>query len=156
MAKTKCLFNTQKKVILSRSDKGNYGVFMEAISEEIEKGIDKQNDLHGSFQYKTLKGQIATNSNTYLYGEINLNNPKDIAYLERFSKVILNPYDYHNWYYTSFNYDTGYIKANEEGIFKGINFIADPVKWFKYQYCILGKPKRIIIYKNTIIRRLEQ
>ncbi len=156
MAKTRCLFDTQKRVLLSRSDKGDYGVFMEAITEETELSIDKQNDVHGSFRYQTSKGQIATNSNTYLYGEIDLNNPKDIKYLMRFRNAILNSYDYHQWYYTSFKYETGMITANEEGIFKGINFIADPIKWFKYNHCILGKPKRIIIYKDAIARRLEQ
>ena len=155
MGKIRCLFNTQKKVLLSRSDKHDYGVFMEAITEEIESNIDKQNDLHGSFTYRTLKGQIATNSNTYLYGEIDLNNPKDIKYLMRFKNAIVNPYDYNRWYYTSFNYETGEIKANPEGIFKGVNFIADPIKWFKYQYCMLGKPKRIIIYKQRIGIKLE-
>lgn len=155
MTKTKCLFNTQKKVILSRSDKGNYTVFMEAITEEIENNIDKQSDIKGSFTYSALKGNIVTSSNTYLYGEIDLDNPKDIKYLNRFKNAILNSYDYHMWYYTSFDYKTGNITANEEGIFKGINFIADPIKWFKYQYCILGKPKRIIIYKENIVRRLE-
>jgi len=155
MAKTRCLFNTSKKVMLSRSDKGNYAVFMEAITEETEKNIDKQTDLKGSFNYSGLKGNLITNSNTYLYGEIDLENPKDIKYLMRFKNAILNPYDYHMWYYTSFNYKTGEIKSNPEGIFKGVNIVANPIVWFKYQYCILGKPKRIIIYKQPIPKRLE-
>lgn len=152
MEKTRCLFNTQKKVLLSRSDKNMYGIFMEAITEKVEQQIDKQG---GAFQYRTLDGHIITDTNTYLYGEIDLNNPKDIKYLMRFKNAILNPYDYNQWYYTSFDYDTGEIKANDENIFKGINFIADPIKWFKYKYCILGKPERIIIYKQRIVQRLE-
>lgn len=155
MAKTRCLFNTSKKVILSRSDKGDYAVFMEAITEETEKNIDKQLNAKDFFNYKGLKGNLITNSSTYLYGEINLENPKDIKYLMKFKNAILNSLDYHMWYYTSFDYKTGNITANEEGIFKGINFIANPIMWFKYQYCILGKPKRIIIYKQPIPKRLE-
>ena len=37
MIKQMNLFNTKLKVMLSRSDKRDYGVFMEAISEETEK-----------------------------------------------------------------------------------------------------------------------
>lgn len=155
MARIKCLLNTKKKVLLSRSDKGDYGIFMEEISTETEAKIDKQNDIHGSFCYKTFDGFVISNTNTYLYGEIDLNNKKDIKYLMKFGNIILNPYDYHNWYYTSFDYETGNINFDEEQkAWKGINFIADPIKWFKYQYCILGKPKRIIIFKEPIAPKL--
>lgn len=157
MIKTRCLLNTKKKVLLSRSEKGDYGIFMEEISKEIEEKIDKQNDIRGDFQYKTSDGFIINNSSTYLYGEINLNNKKDINYLKRFDKALLNPYDYHNWYYTSFDYETGNITYDEERhAWFGINFIADVIKWFKYQYCILGKPKRVIIFKEPTVPILEK
>lgn len=149
MIKTKCLFNTQKKILLSRSEKLDYAVFMEAITEDDEKNIDKQNKENSSFRFKTTAGSIVNNNNTYLYGEINLDNKKDVNYLLKFHKVILNPYDYHNWYYTSFDYETGNIFYNDlRKAYIGINFISDVIKWFKFNYCIIGKPKRIIIYKQ--------
>lgn len=149
MKKTRCLFNTQKRVLLSRSEKAEYAVFMEAITKDDERKIDEQNNTKGVFSFKTLKGNIINNNNTYLYGSINLNSKKDIDYLLKFGKAILNPYDYHNWYYTSFDYETGIITYNENrGSYLGINFISDVIKWFKFHYCILGKPERVIIYKQ--------
>lgn len=156
MTRIKNLFNTSKKVLLSRSDKRDYGIFMETIDENTEKLFDKQLDAKGCFSYKTSDGMILLNSSVYLYGEIDINNKKDIKYLNKFKNIILNPYDYSNWYYTSFNYETGNISYDEErNAWLGINFIADVIKWFKYCYCILGKPKRIIIYKQPIVRKLD-
>lgn len=156
MQKVRCLFNTRKKVVLSHSDSGGYRVCMEAITEEAERKIDKQNDTLLSFSYKTLSNRVITNSTTYLYGEINLNDKKDIDYLLKFKHAILNPYDYHNWYYTSFDFKTGEITYNDDHrAFLGINFLTDTVAWFKFKYCILGKPKRVIIYKEPCPKRLE-
>lgn len=151
MNKTICLFNTRKKVLLSRSDRQDYGVYMEEITEELEKNIDKQINIKGSFSYMTKDKTLVNSSNTYLYGEIDLNNKKDIDYLEKFKTAILNPYDIGNWYYTSFDYETGNItKDKDKNVFLGINFVSGFLKWFKFKYCILGKPKRIIIYKKRL------
>lgn len=147
------LFNTKLKVMLSRSDKRDYGVFMEAISEETENNLDKQNDLKGEFIYCNQEGARISSRDVYLYGAIDLNNSKDIQYLNRFNRAILNSYDTGNWYYTSFDYNTGIIIRDAiKQVFLGINFIANPIKWFKFKYCILGKPSRIIIYKQNLVR----
>ena len=147
------LFNTKVKVMLSRSDKKDYGVFMEAISEETENNLDKQNDLKGEFSYCNQKGDRIPSRDVYLYGAINLNNSKDIQYLNRFNRAILNPYDTGNWYYTSFDYNTGIITKDPiKQVFLGINFIANHIKWFKFKYCMLGKPARIIVYKQNLVR----
>lgn len=156
MARQRNLFNTQKIVMLSRSDKKDYGIFMEMISEETEHNLDKQSNLKGEFLYSTIRGKKVPSRDVYLYGEINLNNEKDIKYLDKFNKALLNPYDIANWYYTSFDYNTGLITKDEvKNVFLGINFIADYIKWFKFKYCIIGKPKRIIIYKLPLIRRID-
>ena len=152
MTKVKNIFNIAKTVMLSRSDKKDYGVFMEAIDENTEKNFDKQIKLKDCFVYKTLSGSSVSNNAVYLYGEINLNNKEDIRYLDKFKNAILNPYDTGNWYYTSFDYKTGFVFYNEnKQAYLGINFVSDYIEWFKQQYCKLGKPKRIIIYKKRII-----
>ena len=156
MTKTRNLFNTAKQVLLSRSDKRDYGVFMEIISEKTEQELDKQMNSINNFKYINIRGKIIPSSSVYLYGEVDLNNKKDIDYLKRFKSAILNIYDYGNWYYTSFNYETGTITYNEEKqTWLGTHFITDFLKWFKYHYCIIGKPKRVIIYKHHLVRREE-
>lgn len=143
------LFNRRQRVMLSRSDKKDYGVFMEAISESTEINLDRQNKVKNSITYAASKG-VVTNNDIYLYGEINLDNKKDIKYLKKFSSAILNPYDISNFIYSNFNYDTGDVFADDNGIYKGYQIMNEPIKWFKFNYCILGKPKRIIIYKYPI------
>ena len=148
MKKTRNLFNTQKQTLLSRSEKQDYGVFMEVITEDIENKLDKMMNTHGSFIFSNKHGKKIPSSSVYLYGSIDLNNTKDIKYLERYKRAILNPYDISNWYYTSFNYETGEITYNEnKQAFIGTNFVYDFLAWFKYHYCIIGKPSHIIIYK---------
>lgn len=156
MAKTKNLFNTQRQVVLSRSEKQDYLVFMEVINAETEQKLDRQMKLRDSFTYVNLHGNKVPSSSVYLYGEIDLNNKADIKYLTRYKNAILNPYDTGNWYYTTFDYETGDIKYDENRkAFVGTNFVSDFIKWFKFKYCIIGKPQRVIIYKYPIPRRLE-
>ena len=156
MAKTKNLFNTQRQVVLSRSEKQDYLVFMEVINAETEQKLDKQMKLRDSFTYVNLHGNKVPSSSVYLYGEIDLNNKADIKYLTRYKNAILNPYDTGNWYYTTFDYESGDIKYDENcKAFVGTNFVTDFLKWFKYKYCIIGKPQRVIIYKYPVPRRLE-
>lgn len=156
MKRTKNLFNISKTVLLSRSDKKDYGVFMEAIDKETEDNFDKQIKAKGFFAYKTISGAIVNNSAIYLYGEIDLNNKGDIKQLNKFKNAILNSFDISNWYYTKFDYDTGLVQYNEEKqAYLGINFIANHIAWFKQQYCKIGKPNRIIIYKKPLQRTLS-
>ena len=156
MTKIKNLFNISKTIMLSRSDKKDYAVFMEPITEEMEHNFDKQLDYKNKFTYKTIKGYVVNNSSVYLYGEINLDNKNDIKYLDKFKKAILNPYDTCNWYYSTFDYESGTITYNEDRkAFIGNNFVTNYIAWFKQQYCKIGKPKRIIIYKIPIPKHME-
>lgn len=156
MAKTKNLFNTQRQVVLSRSDKKDYLVLMEVISPEIEQKLDKQMKINDNFNYVNIHGKKIHSSNVYLYGEVDLNNKADVKYLARYKNAILNPYDTGNWYYTTFDYESGDIIYNENRkAFVGTNFVIDFLKWFKFKYCIIGKPQRVIIYKYPIPRRIE-
>ena len=92
MEKTRNLFNTKKVTLLSRSEKQDYGVYMEAITEDIEHSLDKMMNIHGSFTFVNKNGYKILSSAVYLYGEVDLTNKKDIQYIERYKKAILNPY----------------------------------------------------------------
>jgi len=135
--------------MLSRSDKKDYGVFMEPIDEATENNLDKQNKIKKSILYKSSKGVI-NEQDIYLYGEIDLNNKGDINYLKKFKNAILNPYDISSFIYSKFDYETGNVEADENGIYKGYQIMNDVLKWFKFNHCIIGKPSRIIIYKYPI------
>lgn len=149
MKKTRILFNTSTKVLLSRSDRKDYRVYIEAIDEKTEENLDKQIKIRGFYKYQTIDKYIVDNNDVLLYGEINLDNKEDINYLDKFKNYILNSWDECNFLYSNFNYEKGEITMDESrGAFIGTNFVANHIKWFKQQYCILGKPKRIIIYKQ--------
>lgn len=129
---------------------------MEVINKETEEKLDKQIKISESFIYVNLHGNKIPSSSVYLYGEVDLNKKEDIKYLTKYKRAILNPYNTGNWYYSEFDYETGTVKYNESrNAFIGTNFIADFIKWFKFKYCIIGKPQRIIIYKYPIPRILE-
>lgn len=144
------LLGTKKIVTLSRhSDTSFYDVCMEEISEEDEIKIKQQNKIFNYIRFNTKNGPI-TEKDIYLFGTVNVEDKNDLAYIEKFKRAILNPYWIGMWYYTSFNYDNGLIfRDKKKDEFLGVNFLSqfETIKWFKYNYCLLGKPKRIIIYK---------
>lgn len=139
------VFKTTKTQVLSRFEK-EYKlpcVLLEAIDEELEDKIDAIVKYGGSV--KLHSKHIVTKNDIYVYGDINLNNKTDIEYLSKFKKIILNPFTMCTFIPTSFNYNKGsYIKVDE--VAKGSPFQSDYLKWFKWNYCHIGKPKKIIIY----------
>ena len=72
MKKTRNLFNTQKQVVMSRSEKNDYVVFMEVIDEETEQKLDKAMNIHGSFNFINIQGKKIPSSFVYLYGAVDL------------------------------------------------------------------------------------
>ena len=50
-----------------------------------------------------------------------------------------------NCVHSDFDFDTGKVKI--EGTVAKTYSCYDVVKWFKYNYVLIGKPNRILIYK---------
>lgn len=141
-----------KKTTVCRIDLlgGKYQVvFMEAIDENIEKKIDNSEKYFGSICYQREDGADIPAKNIFLYGELDLNNPDDIENIEVFELIGKNMGD--NYIYSNFNYENGTIEI-ENNIIKGYN-TWNPLLWFKYCHCLIGKPKRIIVYKENDIKR---
>lgn len=152
MTKIKNILNISKKVMLSRSDRKTYRVYMEAIDNNIEKKFDEQIEKKGSYKYTTCDGITIHSDDVLLYGEINLNNKNDIKLLDKFKDYLLNSWDESNFLYSNFNYNTGKIAFNENrNAYIGTNFVANHIAWFKQMYCMLGKPDKIIIYKQRML-----
>jgi len=116
-------------------------VVMEAITEQQENRIDKSKIYYGDIVYKRKDGVIVQGRDIYLYGEVDFNNPEDISNIERFNLINED----NNFIFSNFNYDKGTYTTIDG---KPKRFITyDPLLWFKYNYCLLGKPARVIVYK---------
>ena len=130
-----------RRLCLTDSSRGNKVVIMEAITKEEEARIDKSKQYFGSIRHTKENGQIIDGKDIYVYGEINFNNEEDCNILNRFH--LLNSDN--SFIYSNFNYDKGTVILKENKV-KWYQTI-DNIKWLKFNHCLIGKPKRIIIYK---------
>lgn len=139
------ILGRRKSQILSRFNEGSRFpcIILEGINEDLENKIDAIVKYGGSVKLST--GKIITKNDVYVYGDINLNSKADVQYLSKFRKIILNSYTMNAFIPTSFDYKHGTYTA-EDGVALGSPFQADFLKWFKYNYCLIGKPNKIIIY----------
>lgn len=111
---------------------------MEPISEKQEYEIDDTE------KFVLEDGTEIEGKNIMAYGEISLKNDEDINLINKLPIICEDIFSCTNIIPTTFDYNKGTIK--------GINpwsHIWDKLLWFKYNYCLIGKPKRIIIYKIT-------
>ena len=131
------LFGIRERTILSRTKNlGNYiYVVMKSITKEDEKTLDDMEELN-------INGNIVTKDDIYCYGEFDITNLEDINYVKKFNIINL---DSNNQIHSNFDFETGEVII-EDNIVK-THDCYDAVKWFKYNYLLIGKPNRIIIYK---------
>lgn len=144
MKRIKILGKT-KSQILSRFNQDSKipCIVLKPITQELENKIDAIIKYGGSVEIE--HNHYITKNEIYVYGDINLKSKADIEYLSKFKKIILNPYTMCTFIPSSFNYEEGeYTEIN--GIAKGSNFQSDFLAWFKWNYCLIGKPNKIIIY----------
>ena len=144
------LLGIRQSMILCRIEliKGKLsGVYMESITEEQEARIDKSAKYYGEIRYERTDGVIVDAKSIYLYGEVNFEDENDLYQIERFNLIDSDG----NHIYNNFDYD--------KGCFTTIDGYAktyptwNPITWFKYCHCLIGKPQRIIVYQNPIIKR---
>lgn len=114
---------------------------MEAITEQQENRIDKSKTYYGDIRFEHDDGVIVQAKDIYLYGELDFDNPEDIHNIERFN--LINPDG--EWMYSNVNYDKGNF-TTIDGIAKQFQ-TWNALKWFRYCHILIGKPKRIIVYK---------
>lgn len=138
----------QKGTILCRTN--NNIVIVQSITEEEEQYIDNAVKYYGEIRHIKNDGTIIHAKDIYLYGEIDFNNEDDIFNIENFNLINSNS-DSHNWTYSNFDFEKGCC-TTIDGSLKVID-INDPLQWFKYNYVLIGKPKRIIVYKQMIKKK---
>ena len=132
------LLGIRKQAILCHFEKICDLAVMKEITETDEKNIDK------GLRFNTGT-QFIERDKIILYGEIDFNNKDDIKLIK--SKNLMFPEIVSNIVYSTFDYKSG-IATPINNVYK-MTIEIDPVKWFKYNYCLIGKPKRIIVYKTT-------
>lgn len=137
MAKILNLLGIRKKAILCRTKVGGNSIYtvMRPITKEQEKELDDNERL-------IIDNITISKDNIYCYGEFDVNNDEDLNYIKKFNIINL---DEENSIHSNLDFETGEVTI--EGNLAKIYCCYDPIKWFKYQYLLIGKPNRIIIYK---------
>lgn len=132
------LLGIRKQTILCHFEKICDLVVMKEITETDEKNIDK------GLRFNTGT-QFIERDKIILYGEIDFNNKNDVKLIK--NKNLMFPEIVSNIVYSTFDYKSG-IATSINNVYK-MTIEVDPVKWFMYNYCLIGKPKRVIVYKTT-------
>lgn len=132
------LLGIRKQTILCHFEKICDLAVMKEITETDEKNIDK------GLRFNTGT-QFIERDKIILYGEIDFNNKNDVKLIK--NKNLMFPETVSNIVYSTFDYKSG-IATSINNVYK-MTIETDPVKWFMYNYCLIGKPKRVIVYKTT-------
>lgn len=127
--------------------KGSTLVIMEAIDEQQELRIDKSKTYYGDIRFERPDGIIVPAKDIYLYGEVDFSNKDDIANIERFN--LINPDG--EWIYSNIDFDKGTFTTidGKAKMYQTWNCLD----WFKYCHILIGKPARIIVYKNPKLKK---
>lgn len=142
------LLGIRKKMTLCRINDikiKSITVIMEPITAEQEAHLDRTAEKEDTLKFYHPDGFVIDAKHIYLYGEVDFDNSEDIKNIERFN--LINNED-GNFIHSNFDYDKG-IAVSTELKFKQYP-TWNPILWFKYCYCIIGKPQRIIVYKRII------
>lgn len=133
----------RQKTILCRTSglKGNFNIMLRPISEEDEKHIDE----YKSIEY--IEGRV-NGGHIISYGEIDIDKPEDIELINKWNFV---NEDWSCSIPATYDYDKG-VAYTDTNVLKYAPTI-DAYKWFRYCYLLIGKPKRVLIYKTSYVRR---
>lgn len=111
-------------------------IFMEAID------INQNKRLERGFQSDLV----------FFYGDIDVNKPDDIKII-RDTNIIEK--EGKGMLYSNFNYEAGSFalvdRHNGVEMEKAVEWApcSDPLEWFKYNHCLLGKPKYVVVYESN-------
>lgn len=121
---------------------------MEELSEQDEAEIDNSAELtDGMCFMKKVGNQYVRipSRDIFLYGEIDINNKADLELIKK-ADIITQEVNMAANIPSNFDYENGIVRSNKEGIFK-THDTWNKIDWFKFNHCLIGKPKRIIIYR---------
>lgn len=138
MGNTITLMGIRQKTILVHSslNRASHTVYMKAITAAEEAKLDKRTDK----------------SDIYFYGDINLKNKEDIAHIKNYNLIEVNGL---GMLYTTFDYEKATFSLIDQYQMGEVEKVVkwgpctDPIAWFKYNHCLLGKPKKIVVYNES-------
>ncbi len=124
---------------------GKFTIVMESITEKDEEKIDKSVIYYNEIRYVKDENTIIRAKDIYLYGKVDFDNDDDLDFIEKFNLINSSIKD-NNMMHANFNYDNGTC-TTINGVIKTTS-TWDAIEWFMYNYVLIGKPERIIVYKK--------
>lgn len=121
--------------------KTTISIRLEPLTEEQESFIDNHKNVWTNGKYIRDDGVEFAGNNILLYGDVELNNREFIDCIRNLD--IINSED-NPWYRTDVNFTTGVV--DREKVRKW-SFTTNPLTWFEYNYMLIGRPNKIIIYE---------
>ena len=132
------VLNHKQTILCHTNDFGVDSVYiMSELTEEEENYIDSDD-----CNKVVRNGKNISKDKIKMYGDINLSNEDDLDLIEKYNLVDEN---FRSFIYSNFNYNRGTI-TTIDGKLKWYPTM-DAINWFKFNHCIIGKPKKIIVYK---------
>lgn len=127
----------REKAILCRTKgivEDNFTV-MRAIDEHQEKELDK-------YEQTVINGKTISRKSIYVYGEVNPDSKDDIELINKLH--LMDDSDKGNTMHSGFKFATGEVEYEDNVKYR---ITWDCIEWFKYNYCLIGKPQRVVIYE---------
>lgn len=118
---------------------------MEEITEEQEKQIEARKKCYDDGFYVTKNNIKVSDKDIFLYGEIDVTAHDDLELL-RDAEIITQNVNQAANIPSNFCYETGFVYPNKDGIIKTYD-TWNKIAWFTFNHLLLGKPKRVIIYR---------
>ena len=134
MEKTVNLLGIREKAILCRiRDMYEKVVMMIPITKEQEDTLEHTERLNLEVSRKSV----------ICYGEVDIDNPQDAYAIKKFD--LLGHEESDNFVHSNFDYEKGCF-TTIDGYAKGAP-TSDAILWYRYNYVLIGKPKRVLIFK---------
>lgn len=136
--KTIKLLGIREKTSLCRISKlkDNYTILLRILTKDEEKEIDDNQRI-------IIDNVAISKDNILCYGEINLDVEDDYRFIENLN--LINDSDIGNCIPSSIDWNKG-VAYTDTNVLRYVP-TWDIMKWFEYNYMLIGRPKRIIIYK---------
>lgn len=136
--KTIKLLGIREKTSLCRISKlkDNYTILLRVLSKDEEKELDDNQRI-------IIDNVAISKDNILCYGEIDLDVEDDYNFIENLN--LINDSDNSNCIPSSIDWNKG-VAYTDINVLRYVPTL-DVMKWFEYNYILIGRPKRIIIYK---------
>lgn len=137
------IMGIRSKAILNRTS--NSYLVMQSITEEEELAIDNAMDSDDIVRFVLEEKYIIPTRDIFLYGQVDITKDSDCSIVKN-AKIITEEINNAANIPSNFDYKTGDVYSDEDGIFK-CHDTWNKLDWFKFNHLLIGKPERIIIYK---------